>query len=483
MSHFLGEENAFSILGLSSSATDAEISKRIKEMKREIHIDETPKYDIDSKTFTSKRTTTSVADAEKRLANKNQRLKERFFGFDFTHQEKSLNKLLNAGENEVLISELKNLKITSAIENFHRKKNLALISTLLLSDGKCVLLNISNSLQAWKEVYEDTLGWKTMAHEYEQVDGVINKQSVNAFKDTFVDNLAEIYTYLSKKYNNNVYGQAFQKIFGVTDNTYEEFGAPLINEIIDAVENLEKSNMTEDNILNNDEKKSIDDAIALVTHNLEELNKRGYYDLSKTKAARDKAVESIQIISLELHTKLGEIEWAIKLTDFAKGVVASEQLKSKINNEFIIISIIKTLKDLSTLDATADGVLDDNEKKVINDSVMFLKNNFTELKKMDSYDTAIIRKIRDAAANVIKNMAVELTIELHTVDRSKELITFAKSIVSDNELKDKLDQVLQALDRLQQNKPKNDDEGGCLGFIVLAVVGLIVVGCMEVFAG
>lgn len=491
MSHFLDGENAFSILGLNSSATDEEIGKRAKDMKGQLHIGETLKYAIDSKDFTSERTKESVANAVQRLANKNQRLPERFFGFDFTHQQVPLYDLLNAGENEKLISTLENVETTSAIDNFHRNKNIALMRTLLLSDGKGELLNISNSLKAWKKVVEDALGWKTLMHEYMQVDGLINEQSFNAFKDKFVENLAKIYAYLSKKYNDNVYVQEFQKIFGVSDRTYEELGKPLADKVIDVVANLEESKMAADNILDDQEKKLIDDAIALMTTNFEELKKLDYYDYGYTKAARDKAVEFIQRISRELHYELDEVEWALKLTTFAKGIVASSQLKAKINNEFIFASILKTLKDLRTLDATADGVLDEDEKKIINDSVQFLKNNFKELKRLDSYDTKVMRLVRDAAANVIRNMAVELTNELHTVDRSKELIIFSQSIAHATEVKDKLHQDLQVLNRLQdlprspENKPNNDDDDendGCLGYIVLAVAGLIVVGCIEVFS-
>lgn len=237
--------------------------------------------------------------------------------------------------------------------------------------------------------------------------------------------------------------------------TYEDIGRPLAVAIIVAIEGLQKLNIAEDNVLSEEEKKAIDDTLTLITHNLEELKKLDYYDLSETKAARDITVEFIRIICVELHNELGEIEWAIKLTDFAKKIVASDELNSKINDESIIISILKTLKDLSTLDATADGVLDKEEKKIINDSVMFLKDNFKELKKIDSYDTEIMRVIRDTAANVIRNMAIELTNELQKVGKSQELIIFAQRIACADELKKELRKDLRDLYRLQENKRFN----------------------------
>ncbi len=47
MSRMLFLENAFGILGLSTDATDRDITKRSKEIERLLPIDETPSYDGD----------------------------------------------------------------------------------------------------------------------------------------------------------------------------------------------------------------------------------------------------------------------------------------------------------------------------------------------------------------------------------------------------------------------------------------------------
>ena len=77
-------ENAYRILGLDTSATKKEISRRAKEMAIRLKMNEQPKYDTDIGILPFERTEEMVRVAYQSLATPTKRAHDYFFWFQVT---------------------------------------------------------------------------------------------------------------------------------------------------------------------------------------------------------------------------------------------------------------------------------------------------------------------------------------------------------------------------------------------------------------
>ena len=75
------KNNAYHILGLDTSASERDITKRSKEIINHLKADDVPDYDLDIGLFEDFRTEDAVKDALQRLQAPKKRIREYFFWF------------------------------------------------------------------------------------------------------------------------------------------------------------------------------------------------------------------------------------------------------------------------------------------------------------------------------------------------------------------------------------------------------------------
>jgi hypothetical protein len=145
----LFSHNAYSVLGLDTTASQKEISRRSKEIQHKLWADELPEYETDIDTINKiVRNESSVNDAIQRLSSPVKRIPEYFFWFEIENDadENNLSLLRDNQYDEALDD-----WIERAEKSLTAKRNLAIASSLLLNHtGYKKYLKLS--VDAWKDV-------------------------------------------------------------------------------------------------------------------------------------------------------------------------------------------------------------------------------------------------------------------------------------------------------------------------------------------
>jgi len=119
--------NPYRILGLSVTATEREITKRISELTIYTEMGKAKNYDSDLINFAPlERTTESIEDAGRQLEQPKDKLLHSIFWLSYNNNESFLHKL----DNENLVEVIENIS-NDTVHNFHNK---AILTFLLVSD-------------------------------------------------------------------------------------------------------------------------------------------------------------------------------------------------------------------------------------------------------------------------------------------------------------------------------------------------------------
>ncbi len=339
------KNNAYHILGLDTSASERDILKRSKEIINHLRVDETPDYDIDLGKSKDFRTEDAVKDALQRLQAPKKRIKEYFFWFQIAdgidEQVLGLFKLkdyLNA------IRVWQNAAEGQSTKSFFYKKNLAILYCLALSaeDNKDYL---HNSLVAWKELIDSDKFWASFSKVYKLHDEqTASEDIISDFKKHVVEYLSDIYTELHQNHKNNDYLNEFQKVFSAKGEKIEKnILGPAYQAINQAVEGLEKMEVSKDGKFDKDESETIKKLVAIVQQELNKLIDLGLYEDSQTKIMRDRSANALRSIVLDLHNNLSELQKSEGLLHVAIQLAGTESLKNKLQDE--LSQIQKNVKD------------------------------------------------------------------------------------------------------------------------------------------
>lgn len=339
------KNNAYHILGLDTSASERDVLKRSKEIINHLRVDETPDYDIDLGESKGFRTEDAVKDALQRLQAPKKRIKEYFFWFQIAdgidEQVLGLFKLkdyLNA------IRVWQNAAEGQSTKSFFYKKNLAILYCLVLSaeDNKDYL---HNSLIAWKELVDSDKFWASFSKVYKLHDEqTASEDIISDFKKHVVEYLSDIYTELHQIHKNSDYLNEFQKVFSAKGEKIEKnILGPAYQAINQAVEGLEKMEVSKDGKFDKDESEAIKKLVAVVQQELNKLIDLGLYEDSQTKIMRDRSANALRSIVLDLHNNLSELQKSEGLLQVAIQLAGTESLKNKLQDE--LSQIQKNVKD------------------------------------------------------------------------------------------------------------------------------------------
>ncbi|MFZ2187799.1 MAG: hypothetical protein WAV46_04210 [Candidatus Moraniibacteriota bacterium] len=329
------KNNSYHILGLDTSVSERDILKRSKEIVNRLRAEDTPDYDTDLGLFEDFRTENAVKDALQRLQAPKKRIREYFFWFQIAdgvdEQVLGLFKLkdyLNAVGTWQDASEGQNTKA------FFYKKNLAILYCLILSaeDNKEYL---QNSLVAWKELVDSDKFWNSFSKIYKLHDEqTASEDIISDFRKHVVEYLSDIYTELHHIHKNSDYINEFQKVFSVKGEKIEKSVlGPAYQAISQAVEGLEKMEVSKDGKFDKEESQTIKQLVASISLELNKLIDLGLYEDSQTKIMRDRAANALRSIILDLHNNLSELNKSQGLLEVAIKLAGTESLKNKLHGE------------------------------------------------------------------------------------------------------------------------------------------------------
>lgn len=339
------KNNAYHILGLDITASEKEILKRSKEIINRLKIDDHPEYDLDIGIFKDFRTEDAVKEALQRLQAPKKRIKEYFFWFQIADSvdEQALG-LLKTKDYLNAIRIWQNAAEGESAKAFLYKRNLAILY--------CIVLSVENdqhylqdSLNTWKAILDSDKFWASFSKMYKLHDEqTASDDVISDFKKHVISYLSDIYTELHELQNDPEYIHEFQRVFSAKGEKIEKKVLnPVYQTIHEAVEKLEKMNVSADNKFDKEESDQIKNAVGVIQSELNKLIDLGLYDDSQTKIMRDRAANALRGIVLDLHNNLSELQKSQKLLEVAVNIAGTDSLKNKLKDE--LEQIEKNVKD------------------------------------------------------------------------------------------------------------------------------------------
>lgn len=365
-------DNAYNVLGLDTSASQKEITKRAKDIINLLRIDEHSEYKTDFAFAKVKREEGKVKEAVQRLSSPTKRIQEYFFWFDVENDndEKAL-KLLRSDDVDGAINIWETEGAKETANGFVAKKNLAVLSSLLLFEkGQKKYLN--QSIGCWKDIVLSDKFWGHFEKLYALNDEVgTSNSALKDFSEKVVDELSDFYTDVSQKQNDNSFYSLFSQVFATKGQKMQrDVLSPIYEAINDTSQKLRSLNISEDNIVSPEEITELKRLTRLLQTNFDKLKELGLYSDSQAKTMRDKAAEALRSVALDLYNNLGESEKPIALFNIASKIAGTSGTLNKINKDIETLrqnrsdeKIIKPINELLEADRFTEA-LDLIEKRI-----------------------------------------------------------------------------------------------------------------------
>lgn len=352
---FLG--NAYNVLGLDTSSSQKEITKRAKDIINLLRIDEHSEYETDLAFAKVKREEDAVKEAVQRLSSPTKRIQEYFFWFDVENDndEKAL-KLLQTNDIDGAIRRWESEATKETANGYVAKKNLAVISSLLLFE-KGQKKYLTQSIGYWKDLVLSDKFWSHFEKLYALNDEIgTSKNALTDFREKVTNELSDFYTDVSQKHNDNSFYSLFSQVFAVKGQKMQrDVLSPIYEAIHDASEKLENLNISEDNIISDDEIAALKRLTRTLQTNFDKLKELGLYGDSASKTMRDKAAEALRTVALDLYNNLSESAKPVALLNIASKIAGTPATINKINKDVEQLRknrsnerIIKPINDLLT---------------------------------------------------------------------------------------------------------------------------------------
>lgn len=359
------KNNAYHILGLDTSVSEKEILKRSKEIINRLKAEDIPEYDLDLQLFKNFRSEDKIKDALQRLQAPKKRIKEYFFWLQIADNvDEQVLGLLKEKDylNAIRIWDTKSQGQT--IKALFYKKNLAILYCLLLSVGRNKEF-LDSSLAVWKDIVDSDKFWSSFSKVYKLHDEQTASQDIiTDFKKHVVEYLADMYTELYHLHEDDDFLNKFQVIFSAKgEKINTSILTPAYKIINEAVEGLEKMEVSKDDVFDKEESEKIKHFVSIIQQELNKLMDIGLYDDSQTKIMRDRSAEALRTIVLDLHNNLNEKNKSEGLLAAAIKLAGTESLKNKLQidleqirkniesqeNNFINIEIPGTFRNSNIL--------------------------------------------------------------------------------------------------------------------------------------
>lgn len=447
--------NAYSILGLDTSASQKDITKQSKDILHNLFMDESPEYETDIPSVNdSLRSEASVNDAVRRLSSPLKRIHEYFFWFEIEGDidEKNLD-LLRDGQYDEALNNWK----TRSEKSYTAKRNVAIASSLLLNKTG-YKKHLKLSLDAWKEVVESDKFWSHFEKVYALNDEIgTSSAAINEFRGKVTDYLSDFYTDVSRAKKDNSIFAAFGAAFGVKgQKVRDEVLAPIFDQINSSAEQLRALDASADGKLSPQESMTIKRLTKKIQDLFQEVKDLGLYDDSQTKVMRDKVATAINVVAVDLFNNLDEDDKAIVLIKLARSFAIGPAVISKINKD------LEYVREVTSQAKVITPINDLIEKKEYDEALILLDKAQTANKgdkTLQKYFTMRIQWCVTAVADRDFEEAQRLfKAERYEAAEAKfrEVYEFIYSYVMDFDIDvDALDRVLNTLWRKLENLDSN----------------------------
>lgn len=444
--------NAYRILGLDTSAEIKDVLRRAKEIEHRLSIGDLPEYDFDIRISDQTRTIEEVREATQKIQNPKKKIEENFFWFRIIDDvDEQAFKSATKGDYQNAIRVWQNASEADNTKSLFYKKNLALLLCFILleEDNKGYL---RDSIAIWKELTDSSKFWTQYIKDYKARDDSANQDFLLEFKSKVTSDLADFYADLHEIHKDSGYITEFQAAFSARGEKIEKsILNPAFQSINVVVESLESMKVSEDGILDKDERAQIKKLIDNLKDELNKLIELGLYEDSQTKVMRDRAAGAIRTIVLDLHNNLSETSKAISLLNIAQGIVGTSGLESKIKHDIKVLE--ETKKNESLIQPVADLIEDEkynealqlietdrekhkdnaelqefyNSQKKLCISVLAIKKYQEARKQFDNKQEAAAKPLFEEAGKLIYE-----NLDLYSFNKEgvEEIITEIKSNVS-----------------------------------------------------
>ncbi len=333
-------QNSYNILWLDITSTQKQITKRWKDILKYLAIWESPDFENDLFFSKEYRNEIYVKEAIDNLTNPKNRLLNVFFWFDIDDErDKELFLLINEKDFNWAIT---------LLESSSNTKNLIILYSLILLNKEINDIKLDNTsielveklIIMFDDLLKDEKFWKVFEKKFYLYDDLsTDKKILNDFQLDIWTYLSDIFYDISKNlWDNNVL-KVFNKYFKNTkwNKTNSEIDA-LYWELTKIVEKLERMDISEDWVFDEDEKQELKNTYKEIDNVLKKIKDIWLYDDSKTLLIRDNLVKALRVIMLDLSNNLNEDEEVIEVQKFALKIVWTDWLKHKIKEEYDIIS-------------------------------------------------------------------------------------------------------------------------------------------------
>lgn len=322
--------NAYYLLGLSTSADQNDIKKQSRLILARLSIEEKD-LATDFPYLEAKRTEDSINHAVQRLSNPFKKVKEVYFWFSDDDYSQLTNKINTLSFDETYDY----LKEKADKEGkWNDKRNLAIFLIQLLQYKKIYKKYLEESLNLWKSLIDSESSWKYFGLYYKNIDDLETDDLVFSSLKSYVnEEIPNIYTQLSQKWNDKEYVQMCSKLFNsVSLTTEKKILDPCTNRINDAVKIL-NSIKWEKEEPSNDNLRDVKNAIKDIQKSLNILIDNGIFETTQVVLLRDKAAESIRGIGIKIYNDYLDYEKADKIIKIADSIVGTIALKSQIGED------------------------------------------------------------------------------------------------------------------------------------------------------
>lgn len=337
-------KNAYNILSLETDATFKDINRKAREINQLSKIGET-EIDGSFSFLVPNREESDINEALDNLNSPKKRLREYFFWFDNNDEiDEKFVKLLKDNKIDEAIHFLENNAEGSTIEELFKKKNLAIIQTILLLNNDSTYLK--ESINYWKEILDSDKYWKSFEKIYEANDEAdIETELIENFRLEVPNFLADAYLDASDK-DNSIFTE-FRSVFKVKGSSVDKkIIAPALNSIAHEIEILEKQDVGADNVFSQQEISEIGSAVKNIRRQLAKLSEMELDEDSEVKVYRDKAAEAIRKVVIDLNNTLDETKKAIQLLEVGYEICGTTALRQKLKNDLDDLKEIQSSNEI-----------------------------------------------------------------------------------------------------------------------------------------
>lgn len=487
--------NAYGILGLLPNASQKEISRRVKEIEKYLQIDENPQYDFDYGYYNKNRTLQNIHDAFFNISNINNQVMHHFFRV-YASNEQQLNNLHTIANN-FTPDTIKSICDSVQNRNLIIDKNIAILLALLLLTG--INENVEFLSNACIDLWHLILNNEKYLKDYKRVflldDEVgIEETLLDNLKEPIVKELTQIFSDISKLYNDNQILSRFIDKFQLNDNIFHlDTVEEIYDNIYKSIKIMDSMNISEDGIFDDNEKRTLKQCLQTFQDEFNKLIDLGLYDNEKTIILRDLVATKIRIQILDLYNNLSENKTALKLMQFALYIVGTNGLKDKLSDELnsiesniSVMTYIKPIMDLLGELQKKSNYINMYELKVLSEKIRNIYLNFNQDYSIPSYDK---NKAMDIIAIRIRSISIDLHNKFEKFKESQYLLNLALEIAKSQKIKDMcLKDLVVINDTVSQrcgfNGFLNSSAGGCLMQIIgYGIVWLVIAGIVALCGG